>query len=540
MRNVRVLDCTLRDGGRIIDCAFANQEIKNIVSRLSNAKIDIVEVGFIRDRRKLCYTGNSTFFTDIDQIVPFLDKSNKNTMYTVFIDYGMCDIESLKYNEGTSIDGIRLGFTKKNFDEEKEKLIEWSKIIKERGYKLFIQGVNSLSYTDVELLQVIEMINDIHPYSYGIVDTYGAMYIEDVDRLYRLIDNNLLSDVSINFHSHNNYQLSFAFAQELIRLSAINNRKIIIDGTLSGIGKVAGNLCTELIVDYMIRKLHYDYDLDKLLDCIDDFIEKYSRDYKWGYSVPALMAGIYKSHPNNIIYLTNKFRLTTKDIGKLLSMIEPGLRTRYDYDNIEKLYIEYSSQNIDDKEALKKLNELSCEKDVLILVPGDTLNVYKSKIDAFINANNNHLLIITVNFDCEYNNGISFYGNIKRYENNHNLDNPCIVSSNITAKGKDYTINYHNLINREYKLFDNSTVMLMNLIRKLCFNLLGLMDFQIKRKIILRTHHFKIKDILFTNLIQLTGNLPLQFVILLIQCLEEVRLSLLLQHTMKSILIEMI
>ena len=55
MKNVRVLDCTLRDGGRIIDCAFPDAEIREISSRLANAKIDIIEVGFLRDNRKTTY-----------------------------------------------------------------------------------------------------------------------------------------------------------------------------------------------------------------------------------------------------------------------------------------------------------------------------------------------------------------------------------------------------------------------------------------------------------------------------------------------------
>lgn len=113
MKNIKILDCTLRDGGRIINCAFEDQETKDIIERLSNAKIDIVEVGFLRDHKKVRYKGNSTFFTDVDQIKPFIEKDRKSTMYVAFIDYGMFDINELKVCDGKSIDGIRLGFTKK-------------------------------------------------------------------------------------------------------------------------------------------------------------------------------------------------------------------------------------------------------------------------------------------------------------------------------------------------------------------------------------------------------------------------------------------
>ena len=80
MKNIRVLDCTLRDGGRIIDCAFDDQETKEISNRLADSKIDIIEVGFLRDWRKVNYKGNSTFFTDVDQIRPFVNKNKRNTI----------------------------------------------------------------------------------------------------------------------------------------------------------------------------------------------------------------------------------------------------------------------------------------------------------------------------------------------------------------------------------------------------------------------------------------------------------------------------
>lgn len=467
MKNVRVLDCTLRDGGRIIDCAFEDQEIKEIAQRLEEANIDIIEVGFIRDGRKVHYEGNSTFFTDVNQIKPFIKRDNPNAIYTAFIDYGMCDIDNLGEYDGSSIDAIRFGFTKKNYDEEKEEVLRWIRIIKEKGYKLFIQGVNSLNYSDRELLEIVDMVNEVHPYSFGIVDTYGAMYMDDVDRLYGLIDHNMLPDICINFHSHNNYQLSFAFAQEVIKLSGTNNRQIIIDGTLGGMGKVAGNLNTELIVDFLVRKKHYNYEIEDILDMIDDYIYKYSLEHKWGYSTAAMMAGIYKSHPNNIIYLTEKFRLDTKDIGKILSMIEPGERQRYNYDNIERLYTEYVSEKIDDKNAVNLLREIMRGKDVLVIAPGKTYNTHRNEINNYIEKV--RPIVISVNFVMEDKEAYAFFGNPKRYARlgEKRVGHKVIISSNIRCDDKkNIVVNYHSLINRGYKYFENSTIMLLNLLKR--------------------------------------------------------------------------
>lgn len=466
MKNVRILDCTLRDGGRIINCAFPDEETVDIIKRLRNAKIDIVEVGFLRDARKVDYQGNSTFFTDVDQIRPFVNK-DKKVLYTAFIDYGMCDIDSLKPYDGTSIDAIRFGFTKKNYENEKENVIRWINIIKDRGYKLFIQGVNSLNYTDRELLEIVDMVNEVHPYSFGIVDTYGAMYMDDVDRLYGLIDHNMDPDICINFHSHNNYQLSFAFAQEVIKLSGTSNRQIIIDSTLGGMGKVAGNLNTELIVDFLVRKKHYDYELDEIFDLLDDYVVKYSLNHNWGYSTAAMMAGIYKSHPNNVIYLTEKYRLDSKDIGKILSMIDPETRQRYDYDNIEKLYIEYVSEKVDDHVEIATLKAIIGHKEVVVLVPGNSLNEYRDRIDNYIE--NNDVFVISVNFIADNKAAYAFFGNQKRY-NRFAKKRECrkvICTSNIQTDNEDIIVNYHSLINRGYKYFENSTIMLLNLLKRL-------------------------------------------------------------------------
>ena len=375
MKNVKILDCTLRDGGRIINCAFPNSQIKDIAYRLADANIDIIEVGFLRDAKSVNYQGNSTFFTDVDQIRPFVNRK-KDTMYVAFIDYGMFDFSTLKPYDGTSIDGLRIGFTRKNFENDHEEILECLAEVKQKGYKLFVQGVNSLGYTDRELLGIVDIVNQIQPEGFGIVDTYGAMYMDDVDRLYTIVDHNLDENIAIDFHSHNNYQLSFAFAQEIIRLSN-GKREVIIDGTLNGMGKCAGNLNTELLVDYLVRKRNYDYDFDAILDIIDDHIYNYHLQHQWGYSIPALMGGIYRSHPNNIIYLTEKFRLATKDIKYIISMIDPDKRMRYDYDNIQRLYQEYNHVKVDDKENLALLERILKGKKILLLMPGQSISQYK-------------------------------------------------------------------------------------------------------------------------------------------------------------------
>ena len=468
MKNVKILDCTLRDGGRIINCAFPNSQIKDIAYRLADANIDIIEVGFLRDAKSVNYQGNSTFFTDVDQIRPFVNRK-KDTMYVAFIDYGMFDFSTLKPYDGTSIDGLRIGFTRKNFENDHEELLERLAEVKQKGYKLFVQGVNSLGYTDRELLGIVDIVNQIQPEGFGIVDTYGAMYMDDVDRLYTIVDHNLDENIAIDFHSHNNYQLSFAFAQEIIRLSN-GKREVIIDGTLNGMGKCAGNLNTELLVDYLVRKRNYDYDFDAILDIIDDHIYNYHLQHQWGYSIPALMGGIYRSHPNNIIYLTEKFRLATKDIKYIISMIDPDKRMRYDYDNIQRLYQEYNHVKVDDKENLALLERILKGKKILLLMPGQSISQYKDEILKKIEAEN--LFVITVNFRDEtfdkYSE-LAFWGSQKRYEHYTDLrkEVTSLITSNIESDMEDdIIVNYDSFVDRTQEYSDNASLMLMRILQR--------------------------------------------------------------------------
>lgn len=468
MKNVKILDCTLRDGGRIINCAFPNSQIKDIAYRLADANIDIIEVGFLRDAKSVNYQGNSTFFTDVDQIRPFVNRK-KDTMYVAFIDYGMFDFSTLKPYDGTSIDGLRIGFTRKNFENDHEEILECLAEVKQKGYKLFVQGVNSLGYTDRELLGIVDIVNQIQPEGFGIVDTYGAMYMDDVDRLYTIVDHNLDENIAIDFHSHNNYQLSFAFAQEIIRLSN-GKREVIIDGTLNGMGKCAGNLNTELLVDYLVRKRNYDYDFDAILDIIDDHIYNYHLQHQWGYSIPALMGGIYRSHPNNIIYLTEKFRLATKDIKYIISMIDPDKRMRYDYDNIQRLYQEYNHVKVDDKENLALLERILKGKKILLLMPGQSISQYKDEILKKIEAEN--LFVITVNFRDETFDKFSelaFWGSQKRYEHYTDLrkEVTSLITSNIESDMEDdIIVNYDSFVDRTQEYSDNASLMLMRILQR--------------------------------------------------------------------------
>ncbi len=467
-KNVKLLDCTLRDGGRIIDCCFKDDIIEGMSRDFISAGMDVVEIGFLRGRKLVDYKGDSTFFTDEGQIERFIPAKHDGTMFTAFIDYGMYDFSELKECTGRSITGIRMGFTHKDYLNDKEGIKQALLSIKNKGYKLFVQNVNTPGYTDRELLEVIEMINEVHPYSYGIVDTYGSMYLEDMIHYYEMVDYNLRDDCCIDIHSHNNFQSSFAFAQQIINLSS-GKRTIILDATLNGMGKCAGNLNTELIADYLTRKKGLDYDVDLILDMIDRYLVNYKDSEKWGYSIPAFMAGIYKAHPNNVIYLTQKYRLNNKDIKYILSAIDEDKRQRYDYDNIQRIYREYNENQIDDTDSITLLRKELEGKSVLILAPGSSVSESVEEIKEFI-AKGTPVVIGINNAYREFQIDYFFFTNTIHWERweSHLDHEKCVTVSNI-KDNVDNTLraNYSSYIEEDSFLRDNSMIMCLNLMKRI-------------------------------------------------------------------------
>lgn len=461
--NVKLLDCTLRDGLRVVECEFPDYHLRGVVQGLTDAGIDIVEMGFLRGNVE--YSGDSCFFTDMTQMEQFIPKGSGCTTYVAFVDYGlqfgMWDFNKLTERGGSPISGIRLTVRKCDFREA----LPVMRIIQEKGYDLYIQTVESLNYSDMELLEVIEIANKLQPYSFGIVDTFGAMYKEDVLRLYSLIDHNLDKSIHIDLHSHNNMQLSFSFAQEIVALSR-KERNIIIDSTLEGVGKGAGNLNTELIVNYMNRKYGYSYDLDRILDTIDTHIHWLKHDADWGYNTPSFMAGVYSSHPNNVAYLTKMHKLRTKDIRIILSHMEPETRKVYDYDGLENLYLEYFGEEYDDHGNMETLTKTLAGREVLVVVFGATSKSYSQNILDVVNQRNP--IVVSVNHIYDKTPvDFVFYGNQRRYANrpSNASSGKTIITSNIHAPDGDVIrVSYNKLVNKGVGNFDNSTMMLLNLL----------------------------------------------------------------------------
>lgn len=466
-KKIRLLDCTLRDGAYIVNANFGATAIKGIIDKMQVAGVDIIECGWLKNDEHKCGT---SFYHIPSDATQYINHKNNNTTYVAMIDWDRYDLSYLPQCDGNSIDAIRIVFPYGKAQE----CVSIAKKIKEKGYEVYLQAANTLAYNDNDLIDLAKTVNEINPVSLSVVDTFGAMYEEDLERIVKTLDKQLNPEIKMGFHSHNNQQLSFALTMHFVNVLSKCDREIVIDASLCGMGRGAGNATTELVSSYLNRKWGSHYDLDAIMDAIDIYMQDYLNNYSWGYSTPFFIAGLYCSHVNNIAYLINNHRVSAKDMRNIIESLSPEDRKKYDYDLLEQKYIENQSRHIDDTFAIDSLKAELNNKPILLIAPGKSAVNEDNKIKKFIKENNPIVIGVNAaldNYDYDY----LFFVNSNRYDYAHNAHPKKlekaknIILSNIKSEGtpNEIFIDFESTIQGGWLHFDNAVICCLNLMERL-------------------------------------------------------------------------
>ena len=447
MNRVHILDCTLRDGGYCNLWDFGFENTKDIISGLIKSNVEIIECGFLTDKVK--YNKNVTKFTDLKELSSVIPDKRDGKLFVAMVNYGEYDINLLPNYDGSSIDGIRVAFHKKDMSEA----LDLCEKIKSKGYKVFIQAMVSLSYTDEEFLRLINYANKIGPYAFYIVDSFGMMKKKSLTRLFYMVEHNLNENIWIGFHSHNNMQLAFSNAQELVNIQT--NRNLIIDSSVYGMGRGSGNLNTELFVEYLNDNCGTEYNIKPLLKIIDDIINGFYQKNYWGYSLPNYISASHNAHPNYASYLDDKKTLTVENINEIFDMMDSEKSVEFDKEYIEELYIQYLASGKEQVIHQDELKQFLKGKRVLLIAPGKSSSEERVKIDEY----DSETIRISVNFDYP-NSKYIFLSNLRRFrELNPKLYSKCIVTSNIQSNQVYLQTKYSELLNNVEMVRDNAGLM---------------------------------------------------------------------------------
>lgn len=455
---LQLLDCTLRDGGYINDWNWGNTVARRIISALVNARVDVVEVGFLRDVDE--FNPDVTVSPDIRGLNTLLPETETHqTMFSAMAMRSNYSIQNLKEYSGTGIEIIRV--TAHDYDIKEG--LEFARGVKERGYKLSINPINIMGYSDRELLWILEQVNEIAPYQFSIVDTFGSMRRRDLDRIVSLVDNNLQPNIRVALHLHENMAQSFSLAQNFIDKHL--KRPVAVDASLLGIGRVPGNLPIELVADYLNNYMGTIYDLDYMMDAIQDYIEPLKGESMWGYKPAYFLSARFNLHRNYAEYYLKKGNLTNRDINHILAGFSEDKKTAFDPVYAQERYNCYQDNRIDDMADRKKLQTQLKDQCILLLAPGKTLVTERERIEKF--AAENAPVMISVNFLPEdYAVDYCFFSNNKRYTSPKDTQSKFIVTSNLSEREADFRINF-NTLTSAFTQGHNSLVMLLKLLKDL-------------------------------------------------------------------------
>lgn len=338
--SVMIADCTIRDGGYLLNKNSDFEFVKGVIRGLVDSGIDFVETGFLQT----IVNEESIVYHNSEDVIKYLPENKKNTEYLGFCDNSRYSLENLDNYTGRAFKWLRISFAKHEIDESLKFCIGAMK----KGYLVQFNPMDSISYTDDERKRLIEKVNKVKPASFSIVDTFGAMDMMNLVHIFKQVDGLLDKEIKIGLHSHDNLGLSCALAERMIELSEETKRDIIIDGSLFGMGRGAGNAKTELLADYVNKHCGKKYNLQILLETIDKYIVPLLSEIHWGYDLPMYVCGTMHSHVDNVYHLKKKYNCSANEMFDIVESMSPSARTRYgagysktDFSAIDKAYENY-------------------------------------------------------------------------------------------------------------------------------------------------------------------------------------------------------
>lgn len=460
--NIKLIDSTLRDGGNVNDWNFGGRVIYGILENIQRSGIDVIEVGYLKN---VTFDKNKTLYDNIGQArmnIPTKLKAGQKISLMTQVD--KWDWGKIEENRG-DVDIIRVSFHKTRIQEG----MKLCRIVMENGYECHCNPINIMGYSDREFLQLIEKVNLLHPQVFTIVDTFGAMGMGDLQRINTLLDHNLVQDIGISVHLHENLGLAFSLALEFMTYFN-NKREVYVDSSVFGIGRVPGNLCQELVMDYLNKNMSASYDIDYIYDAIDDYVLKIKEKYPWGYAVPYALSATYNLHRTYPEFLIDRGKLRTKDIRRILSSIDQNERVIYNETYIQRLYDDYLGVSVDDRESDEQLKRLLDSKSICLIAPGKSIQKNFDRIKECIEDED--CIAISINFiPEEIHVDYCFFTNMKRvmiHEKNSMMrGEKIIITSNIEKEEMEheYVLNFARLRSFGDTTSEDSMLCLLNFLR---------------------------------------------------------------------------
>ena len=383
----KLLDCTLRDGGYINNWNFSQHFAEALYRSISDAGCDYIEVGFFEPQAKEGLPWTHLSVADLNRL---RKKVPNGTSIAVMINYGAVDLTEVPPAEEYPADMIRVATPK----SKARKATEFAAALSARGYQTTINYMGISNYTNSEILELIDLMNKFRKqvdYFY-VADSFGSLLPKRTREIFTTL--RFGTDAALGFHPHNNLQLAFANC-----LEAMEAGVDVIDGSVFGMGRGAGNLFTEAMLSYYEQKEPERYRLLPVLQFADLYMEQMKKSYNWGYTLPQLLSGVFHCHPNYPTNLLREKSYTADDIYRMLRYLPEDQKPRFSnasLDAIKKQHLGHLAQQME--VCISSTMESLCheaKQSALLVCGGRSVIDQKGEIEKFIEILN--LAVFSVN-----------------------------------------------------------------------------------------------------------------------------------------------
>lgn len=288
-KEIKVLDCTVRDGGLMNKWQFSKDFVKGVYDSCVAAGIDYMEIGYISSEDQFSRDEFGPWkFCAEDDLREIMGDNNTDTKISVMADIGRIKYDDIRPKSESVIDLFRVAC----YDYQIDKAIELAHHVMDKGYEATINMMAVSKVSERALNQVLEDVANSRVPIFYLVDSFGSLYSEDINNLMHRYKS-ALPGKTIGFHGHNNTQLAFANTIECI-IDGAN----MLDATMLGIGRGAGNCPMELLLSFLKNPK---YKIEPIIKCIQDYVYPLKKDIDWGYFIPYMITGAQNDHPRSAL-----------------------------------------------------------------------------------------------------------------------------------------------------------------------------------------------------------------------------------------------
>jgi len=289
---LKVLDCTIRDGGLINDHQFDDDFVRAVYQTCVAAGIDYFEIGYRASKKLFSREKFGAWkFCDEEDIRRIVGDNPTPLKIAVMIDAGKSDWRTdILAKRDSVVDMVRVAF----YAHQVSEAVEMIHDAHEKGYEVSANLMAVSTVKEQEVEQVLEVVAQTPANVLVVVDSYGAMYCEQVEILVKkYLGYALPKGKQVGMHAHNNQQLAFANTIEAIIHGA--NR---VDASMGGIGRGAGNCAMELLIGFLRNPKFRVRPIYKLLQ---EHMLPLSRKLEWGPYPQYILTGQWNEHPRSAI-----------------------------------------------------------------------------------------------------------------------------------------------------------------------------------------------------------------------------------------------